>query len=97
MEIHYGTTKVCMHQVREELQRDKMENVFIKTEQYALLKKFFKNQDLISIEDLIALIDDLSYDLDRMNEEYKDLLQDMQDNYKFIGTREAIGYDERTW
>ena len=74
-----------------------MEEVYIKAEKYALLKKYFKNQDLISIEDLIALIDDLSYDLDRMNEEYKDLLQDMQDNYRFIGTREAIDYDERTW
>ena len=31
-----------------------------------------------------------------MTEEYKDLLQDLRDNYKFIGMEEAIGYDEKT-
>lgn len=74
-----------------------MENIYIKTENYALLKKYFKDKDLISIEDLIALIDDLSYDVERMTEEYKDLLQDLRDNYKFIGMEEAVGYDEKTW
>ena len=74
-----------------------MENVYIKTDSYTLLKKYFKNQDLISIEDLITLIDDLSYDVNKMSEEYENLLQDVRDNYKFIDTREAIGYDERTW
>ena len=74
-----------------------MENVYIKTDSYALLKKYFKNQDLIYIEDLITLIDYLSYDVNKMSEEYENLLQDVRDNYKFIDTREAIGYDERTW
>ena len=30
-------------------------------------------------------------------EEHQDLIDDVRDNYRFIGTREAIGYDERTW
>ena len=74
-----------------------MENIYIKTENWALLKKYFKDKDLISIEDLIVLIDDLSYDLEKIKEEYTDLLQDIQDNYKYIGIKEAIGYDEKTW
>ena len=74
-----------------------MEKLYIKIEDYVLLKKFFKNQDLVSIEDLIALIDDLNYDYEKIKEEYTDLIEDVRDNYKFIGTKEAIGYDERTW
>ena len=75
----------------------KVEKLYIKIEDYVLLKKFFKNQDLVSIEDLIALIDDLNYDYEKIKEEYTDLIEDVRDNYKFIGTKEAIGYDERTW
>lgn len=74
-----------------------MEDILIKTETFTLLKKYFKNKDLVSLEDLFALIDDLDYSLTRSKEEYDDLLKDMQDNYKLIETREAIGYDERTW
>ena len=74
-----------------------MEDILIKTETFTLLKKYFKNKDLVSLEDLFALIDDLDYSLTKSKEEYDDLLKDMQDNYKLIETREAIGYDERTW
>ena len=74
-----------------------MEDILIKTETFTLLKKYFKNKDLVSLEDLFALIDDLDYSLTKSKEEYDYLLKDMQDNYKLIETREAIGYDERTW
>lgn len=71
-----------------------MNDIYIKIDDYTLLKKYFKNQDLVSIEDLIVLIDDLSYDISKMQEEYQDLLDNVRDNYKFIGQREAVGYNE---
>ena len=74
-----------------------MEDIYIKTETFTLLKKYFKDKDLVSIEDLFALIDDLTYDYEKLKEDYEDLIQDVHDNYRYVGIREAIGYDERTW
>lgn len=71
-----------------------MENIYIKIDDYVLLKKFFKDKELVSIEDLIALIDDLNYDYEKIKEEYEDFIEDVRDNYKFIGMKEAVGYDE---
>ena len=61
------------------------------------VEKHFKDKDLISVNDLIDVIDDLDYELEKLKEEHQDLIDNVRDNYKFIGTREAIGYDETTW
>lgn len=71
-----------------------MDKVYIKVEDYVLLKKYFDNKDLVSVEDLIGLLDDLTYDVEKLKEEYEDLAEDVRDNYKFVGMREAVGYNE---
>ena len=71
-----------------------MDKVYIRVEDYVLLKKYFDNKDLVSVEDLIGLLDDLTYDVEKLKEEYEDLVEDVRDNYKFVGMREAVGYNE---
>lgn len=74
-----------------------MDEVFIRTWTLPewLCNKYFKNIDYVSIEDLISIIEDLDSDKERLEEELDDLRQDIKDNYKYIGMREAIGYDEK--
>jgi len=76
-----------------------MKDVYIKTNELPvyIADEYFYGKDLISIEELISVMEDMKCDLEKIAEDYKDLVQDVEDNYKFIGTREAIGYDERTW
>lgn len=64
-----------------------MDNILIRTNCLPewLVEKHFKNQDLISLEDLIAKIEDLSDDLENKTQQYENLLQDLHDNYKFVG------------
>ena len=86
-----------MHQVRRRKEEDNMDEVFIRTWTLPewLCNKYFKNIDYVSIEDLISIIEDLDSDKERLEEELDDLRQDIKDNYKYIGMREAIGYDEK--
>ena len=76
-----------------------MDNIFIKTNQLPnwIDSRYFRGTDLASIEDLISIIEDLKDDYDILEEKYKDLEQDVHDNYKFIEQKDQIGYDERTW
>lgn len=62
-----------------------------------LVEKYFKNKSLVSVEEIINVIEDLDDDLERVEEQFEDYKKFVNDNYKFIDTREAIGYDERTW
>ena len=64
-----------------------MDEVFIRTLTLPewLKEKYFSEKEFYSIDELIAIIEDLDADLSKMTEMYKDLLEDMQENYKFIG------------
>ena len=50
-----------------------------------LIEKYFNEKDYYSLEELIAIIEDLDADVERLEEELKDFRQDMADNYKFVG------------
>lgn len=58
-----------------------------------LQEKFKK--DLVSVDELIGLIEDLKGDYDEAQEKIEDLEQDIRDNYKRISVEEQIGYSER--
>ena len=58
-----------------------------------LQEKFKK--DLVSVDELICLIEDLKGDYDEAQEKIEDLEQDIRDNYKRISVEEQIGYSER--
>lgn len=53
--------------------------------------KYFPNKDLISIGDLLGVIEDLDLDVYRLNEKYEDLERDLEDNYRPIPISEQIG------
>lgn len=50
-----------------------------------LVDLHFNDKDLISISDLIEVLEDASDDLNHYKELYEDLQQDLYDNYKFVG------------
>ena len=52
------------------------------------IKEHFKNQDLISVYDLICLIEELDYEIEDLKEEIEDIKQDIEDNYRPIPINE---------
>lgn len=64
-----------------------MNNIFIKTNEIAswVADRYFKNKDLVTIDEILCALEDASEDLEHMTEQYDDLLQDLHDNYKFVG------------
>lgn len=54
------------------------------------ISKYF-NKDLVSIEELLGVIEDLDSELESLQEKYDDLKQDMEDNYRPIPIEEQIG------
>lgn len=65
-----------------------MEIYILKDDLNEWVKKYFKNQDLVSINDLISVIEDLEYEIEDLKEEIEDMKQDIEDNYKRIPVNE---------
>ena len=66
-----------------------MEQVFIrKTDLNKWIAKYFPNQDLISIEELLAIIEELDSEVDRLKEKISDLEnqeEPIKDYYDYYG------------
>ena len=68
-----------------------MENVFIKREELnKWIAKYFK-EDLVSIEDILRVLEDLEFELDSLKEEFEDYKQMVEDNYKPISAYSMYG------
>ena len=67
------------------------------TNQNDTIRKQFKNKDIVSIEDLLDAIENLVYDVERLEEEKKDIEDDRNDNYvpRFRDKYEEYGISER--
>ena len=76
-----------------------MEDILIKTDIIPewITKKHFKGQELVSIEDLFAVIEDLDEELDKVKYDFEEYKSYVADNYKFMPVEEQIGYDRATW
>lgn len=59
------------------------------------IRKYFKDKDFISIEELICCIEDLDGEVDHWKEKYQDLEQDLQDNYRPIPYSEQVCVSDR--
>lgn len=67
-----------------------MEKIFIDIrEENRWITKYFPNKDLITIEELLGVIEDLDSELEAWKEKYEDLELDLKENYKFVGQPET--------
>ena len=59
-----------------------MNDIFIKTDYHNILEKTFPNKDLISIEDLLDMLDEQYYEIEHLKEELEDFKNPSEpDNY----------------
>lgn len=72
-----------------------MENVLVNLEGYDWLKNLFDGKDLVSIEEMIELIDELQYDKDYIAEEFEDYKNYVAENYKPIPYSEQVGISDK--
>lgn len=71
-----------------------MNNVYVKKENLGEIVEKHFNKDLISIDDLIGLIEELDYHIDRLEEEINDIEQEIEDNYRPINNYSLYGVSE---
>ena len=76
-----------------------MNNIFVKIEEIPqwLIDKYFKNKDLVSVDEIIATLDNVDYELRELQEDFNNYKNYVEENYQEIPERDKIGYDERTW
>lgn len=74
-----------------------MTEVYVKVNELPswLVKKYFDEKDFYSIAELIAIIEDIDSDKERLEEELEDLKQDIEDNYKPITPEEMYGISDK--
>lgn len=80
-----------------------MNNVYIKRKDLLdfdcireeTLERMGIKKDILSIEDLLVVLEELYADKERLEEELEDLRQDIRDNYKPISPYEMYGVSER--
>ena len=66
-----------------------MERILIDIrEESKQIQRIFENKDIISLEDLIAKVEELDDDVSDREDKIRDLEQDIQDNYKPIRKEE---------
>lgn len=59
------------------------------------MREAFKNKDLVSVDDLLDKIEDLTFELEAVKEEYDDFKRDVEDNYKYMPIDEQVGVSDR--
>lgn len=57
-----------------------MNEVFIKIKGYAYLEKVFKDKDLVSADELITKLEELSDEVEYLEEKVNDMENDREDN-----------------
>lgn len=74
-----------------------MNEVFVKVEDFKLLKKYFKNYDFVSIDELCGLVEELDYQIEVLEEKVKDMEDDIEQFYepKKFNPYEEYGISER--
>lgn len=72
-----------------------MDEVYIDIrKENAWIRKYF-NTDFVSIETLLATIEDLDGEVENWKEKYEDLEEDLRENYKPIPYAEQVGVSDR--
>ena len=58
------------------------------------IKERFKDQDLVSINELLSDYEEALYEIKRLKKEIKDIKQDIEDNYKPVSVASQVGVSE---
>lgn len=62
-----------------------MENTYILAKDISpCIKKYFGNDDLISVNELLCVLEELDFDIEKLKEEIEDIKKDIEDNYEPI-------------
>lgn len=59
------------------------------------IKKYFKDKDLVRTDELISAIEELVWEVDRLNESIEDREQYYKDNYRKIDDYEYCGVSRK--
>ena len=59
------------------------------------IKRIFNDKDLVSIDDLLNKICELDDEIEHLEEEKRNLEQDIEDNYKPIPVAEQVGISDK--
>ena len=59
------------------------------------IKKYFKDKDLVRTDELISAIEELVWEVDRLNESIEDKEQYYKDNYRKIDEHEYYGVSRK--
>jgi hypothetical protein len=65
-----------------------MKDVFIKVKGDIFLEKLFVNKDIVSIDEIMAVVQQLVCDKETLEEQLNDLKNDINDNYRPISKQE---------
>lgn len=80
-----------------------MNNIYLRKEDIAdfdcmssiTIDKIGIQKDLISVEELLGIMEDLYFEKERLEEKIEELEQDIKENYKPISPYELYGVNER--
>lgn len=76
-----------------------MEGVYIKVKDLSLhiQNKYFQNKDIVSLDEIIGLLEDIDDELEDVEDKYNDLQQDLEDNYipRPMSDYTGSSYDDR--
>lgn len=73
-----------------------MDKVYIKVEELnKWVAKYFEGKDIITIDDLLGVIEDLDSELEQEKEKYEELENRLHDNYEPISPYKMYGINER--
>ena len=70
-----------------------MKDIYVNIKGYSFEKKF--NKDLVSLDDILNVLEDLFFDCERLEEEIEDLEADIEDNYKRVSISSQVGIYDR--
>lgn len=73
-----------------------MNNIIVNIqEENSIIRNYFKNKDLVSVEELLGAIEDLKLEIERLNEQMENMDQYYKDNYRRISEHEYYGVSRK--
>lgn len=75
-----------------------MDNIYIDMrEQGFTLSNYYKNKDLVKLEDILSDFEQAIDDMEALQEKFDDYKEYVKDNYKELSQAELIGFNEKDY